>query len=271
MFEPSEYHQARSRFQTDGVVQIKGFLSQELQQTLELAIEYSVNNPSAMFSNFSQSESGTFLFDFLNFRKNAFMKKIIFDEELNQKLSFVVDTKTLRFFHDNLLLKFGEAPSTPWHQDRPHYVIDGQQNFSVWLCLDSVTEEDSLAFVPGSHKLGRLFVPQSFRDGSTLGIENEDFELLTDQKLDELSTSGVLIFRYQPGDAIIFDNRILHRGLRGRGLIQRRALSLRYAGDGACLTRKFIDPTPPMEQLGMKFDEGDELDEVWFPLTYSRP
>ena len=79
------------------------------------------------------------------------------------------------------------------------------------------------------------------------------------------------MFSYEPGDAIIFDNRILHRGLRGPGLVQRRAMSLRYAGDGACLTKKFIDPHPPMERLGMKVSEGSPLDEVWFPLTYSRP
>ena len=258
------------QYQKNGVVLIKGFLNSELQKTLQQAIEFAVENPTAMFSNFSQSESGRFLFDFLNFRKNNFLKELIFNQELNKKLSSIVGTKTLRFFHDNLLMKFGDAPSTPWHQDRPHYVIDGKSNFSVWMCLDEVNEDNSLAFIPGSHNLGRLFVPQSFKDGSTLGVQDTDFEYLTQEKLSELSPRGIIIFRYQPGDAIVFDNKILHRGLRGPGFVQRRAMSFRYAGDDAFLTRKFIDPTPPMEQLGLKISEGGSLDDVWFPVTYPR-
>ena len=263
MSNGSEYSQMRNRYEADGVVQIKKFLSNENQEILRWAIEFAVENPSAMFSNLSEVDAGQFLFDFLNFRKNPHLKKIIFDPGLNEKLSYITGSKTLRFFHDVLLMK--------WHQDRPHYVIDGNYNFSVWICLDSVDEENSLAFIPGSHRSGRLFVPHSFKDGSKLGIESEDFQFLTNEKLTDLSSGGITIFRYEPGDAIIFDNRILHRGLRGPGLVQRRAMSLRYAGDGACLTKKFIDPHPPMERLGMKVSEGSPLDEVWFPLTYSRP
>ena len=258
------------QYQENGVALIKGFLNSELQKILHQAIDFAVENPSAMFSNLSQSESGRFLFDFLNFRKNNFLKELIFNQELNKKLSLIVGTKTLRFFHDVLFMKFGEAPITPWHQDRPHYVIDGNCNFSVWMCLDEVSEDDSLAFIPGSHKLGRLFVPQSFKDGSTLGVEDAEFEYLTQEKLSKLSSRGIIIYRYQPGDAIVFDNRTLHRGLRGLGSVQRRAMSLRYAGDDAILTKKFINPTPPMEQLGLKIREGEKLDDVWFPLTYRR-
>lgn len=258
------------RYQKDGVVLIKNFLNSDLQKTLQQAIDFAIENPSAMFSNFSQSDSGRFLFDFLNFRRNDFLKELIFNQQLNKKLCSLVGTKTLRFFHDNLLMKFGDAPSTPWHQDRPHYVIDGKCNFSVWMCLDEVSEDNSLAFILGSHNLGRLFVPQSFKDGSFLGQENKDFEYLTAEKLSQLSSKGIVIFRYHPGDAIVFDNKILHRGLKGPGLVQRRAMSFRYAGDDAFLTRKFIDPTPPMEHLGLKINEGGNLDDKWFPLTYPR-
>ena len=73
MAEIVNVHDLADQYQKNGVVLIKGFLNGELQKTLQQAIDFAVENPTAMFSNFSQSESGRFLFDFLNFRKNNFL------------------------------------------------------------------------------------------------------------------------------------------------------------------------------------------------------
>ena len=257
-------------YERDGVVLIPQLLSRGNQEVLRKAIDSSIENPSPMYSDLSPDSSGSFFLDFLNFRRNPFIEALVKDVEVLRSLSEVVGTDTIRFFHDNLLVKTGFAPESPWHQDRPHYVVAGPKNFSMWTCIDEVGEQDSLAFVRGSHNFDRLFVPSSFRDGSQLGAEDDVFETLTTAKLNKLSQHGILIFRYQPGDVIVFDNRTIHRGLRGPGEIVRRALSFRYLGDGAFLTHRNIDPTPPMQKLGLRFDEGAAPDDTWFPLLYKR-
>lgn len=258
------------QFADDGVVLIRQLFSSETLKLLSDAVEYSIKHPTAMFSDFSKDDSGEFLVDFLNFRRNPYLQQIINNRYINLTLSAVVGTSTIRFFHDSLFVKRGLAPMTPWHHDRPYYVVGGSKNFSMWTSIDDVSEDNSLAFIRGSHKFGRMFVPTSFKDGETLGIETEEFEYLTTNRLDELARDGILIYRYSPGDAIVFDNRTLHRGLRGIAEVTRRAMSFRYIGDGAYLTRRCIDPTPPMEKLGLKFEEGDAPLDPWFPLLFSR-
>ena len=45
------------QYQENGVVLIKGFLNGELQKTLQQAVDFAVENPTAMFSNFSLNRS----------------------------------------------------------------------------------------------------------------------------------------------------------------------------------------------------------------------
>lgn len=261
--------QLAKNYERDGVVLVRGFLNDNQLRTLEKSLDYARSNPGPMRTNFMSSMDGEFFFDFMTFRRNPHVKALCFDSELGEKLSQIVGTKEVRIFHDNILIKSGNAPPTPWHQDRPHYLVEGPKNFSVWMSPDVVPENESLAFIPGSHKSGKIYHSRSFRDGEEIS-ENSDFESLSAEEFDRLSESGILVFSVRPGDAIIFDNRMLHSALRGIARANRRALSLRFIGDGALLTTKYADPTPPLHLMGMKFSDGDVPSEVWFPTVYRK-
>jgi ectoine hydroxylase-related dioxygenase (phytanoyl-CoA dioxygenase family) len=256
-------------YDRDGVVLVRGFLNGSQLKTLEESLSYARLNPGPMRTNFMSSLEGEFFFDFMTFRRNPYIKELCFDEGLGRTLSQIVGTNELRIFHDNILIKSGDAPPTPWHQDRPHYLVEGPNNFSVWMSPDVVPENESLAFIPGSHKSGKIYHSRSFRDGEEIS-ENLDFESLSVEEFDRLSEQGIIVFSCRPGDAIIFDNRMLHSALRGNAPANRRALSLRFIGDGALLTTKYADATPPLHLMGMKFKDGDLPSEVWFPTVYRK-
>jgi ectoine hydroxylase-related dioxygenase (phytanoyl-CoA dioxygenase family) len=257
-------------YNRDGVVLVRSFLDLEQLTSLRDALDFAKTNPGPMSNDFASSDQGEFFMDYLTFRRNPFIKSLMFDQGLLKTISWIVRTETIRIFHDNIFMKFGDAPPTPWHQDRPHYVVTGEKNFSVWMSPDEVPEGESLAFIPGSQANGKIYRPKNFKDGAEISQEQK-FHSLSDLEFDLLSASGIRIFRVHPGDALIFDNRILHSALRGSGPANRRALSLRYIGDGAKLTTSFADPNPALHLMGMKLEDGAIPSEAWFPTVYPEP
>lgn len=256
------------RYAEDGVVMVRNLLDSSQVQTLGDSLDFAKANPGPMSTDFSSSEDGEFFFDFLTFRRNPHINALVHDQELLSRLSQIVGTRELRMFHDTVLIKSGDAPPSPWHQDRPHYLVEGEHNFSVWMSTEVVPENESLAFVPKSHKCGQIFRPRSFRDGEEIS-DNGEFVSLSEEIFDQLSREGIRIYSMRPGDAVIFDNRILHSALRGREPANRRAVSLRFVGDGAKLTTKFVSPHPPLHHMGMKLRDGAPPPDTWFPLVFS--
>jgi len=253
----------------DGVVLVRNFLDLRQLRVLVDSLDYARANPGPMSTDLSSNEEDEFFIDFLTFRRNPYMKELCTDTEILKKLAIIVGTHEIRMFHDAVFVKSGDASPTPWHQDRPHYLIEGENNFSIWMSPDDVSENESLAFVPASHKCEKIFHPRSFRDASEIN-DNSQFVTLTEDIFDELATQGIKVFNFKAGDAIIFDNRTLHSALRSRELAHRRAISIRYVGDGAKLTTNFIDPHPPLHHMGMKLVDGGPPSDVWFPLVYSQ-
>lgn len=253
-----------SQFQSDGVVPLHGIFRQRVLE-LEAAIKHAQEHPSPMASAI-QDESGnvTFFTDFFTYKKNPIIDTLVRDRELVETVKKVVHSRELRLFHDHILVKRGEAPETPWHQDRPYYLVDGPISCSVWITPDYVPLEESLNFIRGSHRTGLEYSPVAFKDGQIISSESS-FRELDDQEIARLSRNGVLSFSLEPGDALLFDNRVLHKASRGLQPASRRALSIRYVGDGAFLTERFVNATPPFNRMGLRVSEGATLPDVWFP------
>ena len=133
---------------------------------------------------------------------------------------------------------------------------------------DFVPIPESLAFIRGSHALNREFAPVSFDDGDVIG-SNASFEQLTSMEIESMSRAGVLTFSLQPGDGLMFDNRIIHKAMRGNVQANRRALSIRFVGEGAFLTEKVVNPTPPFHRMGLRVIEGKPVPDAWFPRVNS--
>lgn len=251
-------------FAEDGVVLLKSIFIDQVR-LLESSISTAVQNPSPMARN-TKDQHGQVVFfsDFFTYHKNNAIWNIATDETLVKTVANIAGSKTLRLFHDHILVKSGMAPETPWHQDRPYYLVDGPISCSLWLTPDFVPVKESLHFMRGSHKNGVEYMPVSFDKSELLG-EDENFTILNDDELARLEKYGVLSFSLEPGDGLLFDNRIVHKAARSDQPASRRALSIRYLGDGANLTTRFVNATPPFNKLGLKVVEGGDLPEAWFP------
>lgn len=265
-----------TNYQRDGVAVLRGALNEDALTLLALAIDHAASHPSPFSRNLADNGS-TFFNDFDTWRKNAFIKTLA--DSLAPICAEATGDTTLRLFHDHVIVKSGMAPKTPWHQDRPYYVVEGPNNFTIWCSPQSVPKEEGLQFIPGSHLNGCLYLPVEFTSGNPIPEDRKeapkyfrgenDMTLLDDTELLKLiNKHGVWGTDMEPGDALIFDNRIVHKARRTENPAQRSSLSIRYLGDRATMTKRCVNPTPPFDRMGLKFNEGDQPDSNWFPVVY---
>jgi ectoine hydroxylase-related dioxygenase (phytanoyl-CoA dioxygenase family) len=76
----------------------------------------------------------------------------------------------------------------------------------------------------------------------------------------------VLEWALEPGDAVAFDDRILHGARGNTSTTRRRAFSLRLLGDDARHVERPGPTSPPFDGHGMR--PGERLREDWFPVIW---
>lgn len=253
-------------YSRDGVAVVRGLLSNAQVKELAGLLEEAPAVASPMASDLGSPE-GRFFNDFNTWRRNARIREFLGSQSLVEAGPRYVGTKSVRLFHDHILIKEGLSPETPWHQDRPYYLVSGPMNYSIWMSPEPVAREEGLEFIKGSHATEVLYLPVNFKDGTEMvDARGGAFCSLDSVQLEQwLSTHESIGYDLDPGDVLIFDNRILHRARRSTNPVPRRALSIRYLGDGARLTWLGVNQTPPLHRMGLKFSEGDEPPEAWFP------
>ena len=253
-------------YNRDGAVLVKDFLTNKDLELTKSAINFCIKNPSPFSSKITNGKKNSVFFsDYWTYKRNNFIQNLLSKKEIVKKIKEITGNKDVYFFHDHVLVKDPGSPSTPWHHDRPYYFLDGPNNFSIWITPDEVSEENSLAFCAGSHKSNNIYVPINFNDGSDLQ-SHPDLKKLDEQALMKESKNGILVFKMKPGDAIIFNNKTLHRSMPSSPDKARSALSLRMLGDNCKLTNFCCsNPQPPFQNFGMELVEGASIDIKWFP------
>jgi ectoine hydroxylase-related dioxygenase (phytanoyl-CoA dioxygenase family) len=260
----SELNEIREKFKENGVALIKNFCSSgNLLELVKKSIEFSLNNPSP-FAKTINNGSGDFFYDYWTYKRNKNILELLKSKDLINKIKLISDNKKLNFFHDHILVKSNSAPDTPWHQDRPYYFVDGKKNFSIWITTDYIQENSSLAFCRKSHLSGNEYLPVSFENKKIIG-NNSFLKELNDEIIYDEAANGIEIYKMKPGDAIIFNNKTIHKSMPSALDKTRSALSLRFIGDNAFLTKKYVNATPPFDKFGMEIIEGAKPDIKWFP------
>lgn len=187
------------------------------------------------------------------------------------------DSHTVRAYFDQIFIKPANSDGVfQWHQDAPFWPIGGDTVVSTWLALTSNTAESSaLEFVRGSHTWGKSYRP-IVADGSreamnkvwdgfgdmSHAIPNEVVAFEDDPQYE------ILQFAVEPGDALLFDYRMLHRS-RGNPTPNRRvAVSWRWLGDNATWAwERGKDPT--VNQSHTHLQPGELItDDETFPIVH---
>jgi ectoine hydroxylase-related dioxygenase (phytanoyl-CoA dioxygenase family) len=255
-------------FQEDGAVALRG-LFREWVEPLRAAIERNMAEPSAGARIYPAKDgSGLFFGDYCNWSRFAEYADFLRHSALAETCAALMGARTVRLFHEHVLVKEpGTDMPTPWHHDQPYYSVDGQQNCSVWVALDTVPRDTAVEFIAGSHRWGRWFRPEKF-DRTAL-YEDDGLEAVPDIDA-ERGRYRVLGWDLEPGDAVAFHFLTLHGapGNRATGR-RRRAFSARVVGDDARWAVRKGRTSPPF--AGVTLAPGDPLQGPEFPVLYPRP
>lgn len=248
----------KQQLHADGVVHIRGLLNQDDLQELNSTIDEVLANPSPFGVQLQKPETGGMFFtDFNNWSRLTKVENFCRKQKILNMIQALTGSSTAYLFHDHILVKEGNSIATPWHQDRPYYIFEGDLNLSIWMPTTDVTEDSSLEFWRGSHKSNELYMPKGFSDGRALG-NNSDFVELNENDIPQCER---MTFDMKAGDALVFFNNTVHGSRPHVSSEPRRALSIRMLLDGAKMTTKYVNATPPFDRMGVTVIEGAEVPE----------
>ena len=252
-------------FARDGAVLVKGLFADHVD-TLRAGVARNMAEPGPYAAeNLLPGEGGRFFDDYCNWTRIPEFEQVIRDSDAARVAGELMRSDSVQIFHDHVLVKEpGTSKPTPWHQDGPYYLVEGNQTLSFWSPLDPVTDA-TLRLVAGSHKWPKPVLPTRWLkedaffpdEGAYIPVPDPDAEGMT-----------VLEWTMEPGDAVAFDYRTLH-GARGNASDRRRrAFSVRFLGDDARYVERPGRTSPPFPGHGM--EPGQRLREDWFPVVWRR-
>ena len=165
---------------------------------------------------------------------------------------------------DQFLIKEPKTDEpTVWHQDLTYWPIKGANVATLWLALDTVTEDSgSMEFVKGSHLWGERYHPVAFVDPAKYKTHEPPVPNI-DAKRDELD---FIRFVYEPGDCTVHHGMVIHSaGGNRRQDRRRRAYVTRWAGDGVV-----YDPRPNIQRMlwDPELSAGAPLDSELWPVVW---
>ncbi len=264
MIEPA----LAAEFQKAGAVCIRGLLNAREVADLAAGIERNLAQPSPRAKVASApSDPGYFVEDFCNWRDNPHYRRVIFDSRLAATAAVLMQSATARLYHDHMLTKEpGTRQPTPWHQDQPYYNIEGRQNCSFWIPVDSVNRAATLEFVAGSH-LGPWLMPRSFLDAEAKWFPEGTLADLPDIEA-RREAFPILGWELEPGDAVCFHMLTQHAARGVQGTRRRRVFSVRFLGDDARHAPRRWRTSPEFPGLAAQLPAGAPMDHPDFPLLW---
>jgi len=175
---------------------------------------------------------------------------------LPEIVALLLRSDEVRLYEDSVLVKEpGTQEKTGYHQDMAYFHLDGNLVCTTWVPLDVVTAEmGAVRFLVGSHKDATTYRPNMFVSEMSIpgteGAEVPNYDT-------NLGEARIISFDTAPGDITVHHARTIH-GARGNASTtqRRRAISVRYAGDGT--TFKTV-PGAPVKAHHSGFTDGDAL------------
>ena len=180
----------------------------------------------------------------------------------------------INFYADQMFSKEpGSRMKTPFHQDKPYFLVEGGDIAVCWVSVDPVTAENgAMGYVRGSHRWGKTFKPADFvtENGTLPEIEGIDLSGLEDLPRITPQSHDVVYLDAEPGDVIVHHWATIH-GSTGNVTQSRprRAASVRYACEGCTYYRRPSSPEPWRDTLDLR--DGDPLEKAErFPIVWPR-
>ena len=258
-----------AQFQRDGAICIRQLFRPHEMQELRAGIDLNLTSlsPRAKVAS-GAADPGRFVEDFCNWRENPHYRRFIVETPLAETAGRLMQSTTARLYHDHMLTKEpGTRQPTPWHQDQPYYNIDGRQNISFWIPVDSVSRASTLEFVAGSHR-GSWLMPRSFMDAQAKWFPEGSLGDLPDieSHRQDFPIHG---WALEPGDVVGFHMLTLHHA-SGVGSSRRRVFSVRFLGDDIRHAPRRWKTSPEFPGLENELAVGAPMNHPLFPLLWEQ-
>ena len=239
-----------SSFASDGVVHLPDIVEKDWIELLDLSLQQMLNDPkmfadlTALSSDLNETQSlaalteneikgGRFLSGVDHWKEDENFAAFAKISPLPSIVAELMNSKKIYLYEDSVLIKEpGTAERTAFHQDLGYFHIEGNSICTVWTPLDDVSfETGGVAYLRSSHKDKKVFKPNWFvaneplpdtegNDLPNIEIGEERFDLIQ--------------FDTKPGDLVVHHALTLHgAGANNSTSRQRRAVSVRYCGDGS--------------------------------------
>ncbi len=223
---------ARAFFEGHGVVCLRGAVDGQCLDWARSGIAESIANPGTFFRD--QTPDGSparYLFDYWNWQRIDGLKKLVLDSNLASTVASLVGAGSLNLLMDNWFLReAGATNGAPWHHDEPYFDFVGGRKVVLWFPLEPASRDEGLTFLSGSHRWGRLYMPQNFREHRPFEGDMTDYHAADDV---ESSDAPRLAWDLSAGDCLVFDFRTLHRATNVDDPLPRtiHRMSLRYGNE----------------------------------------
>ena len=188
------------------------------------------------------------------------------DSPLPAIVARLLVSRQVWFYEDSVLVKEpGSQERTAFHQDMAYFSLAGASVATTWVPLDPVTAETgAVRFVIGSHRDRTRYRPNTFVTDLSIGAD--DAVAVPDyDRADSIGSARIVSFDTEPGDITVHHARTIH-GAPGNAsaTLRRRAISVRYAGDGTT-----FEPVPGLgKPHHASMAPGDPLDPEACPLAW---
>lgn len=171
------------------------------------------------------------------------------------------------FYEDSVLVKEpGTHEKTAFHQDMAYFHLAGDLVCTTWVPLDPVTAATgAVRFVAGSHLDHTRYRPNMFV--TTMALPDTEGADVPDYDT-QVGGARIVSFDTEPGDITVHHARTIHGAYANASATQRRrAISVRYAGDGTVFST-VAGGFPKAHHASLR--EGEPLDAAACPLAWPR-
>jgi len=147
-------------------------------------------------------------------------KKVIYDlcthEEITGRIRGILGPHLL-LWAGTMWNKMPGGKEIPWHQDLNYWPIEPIINLTAWIAVDEVKVENScLELIPGSHK---KIIPHIKTEGKWFQEEADPNYFDTNERVQ---------FPMQPGQCILFNEKLLHHSEPNHSSLRRLAIAPRF-------------------------------------------
>ena len=219
-------------YKRDGVICLRGAFGPAWIETIESGIDKAMEKQSRSSAQVEHDgEAGFFYYDSLMWKRVEPFRRFIFDSHAPDLFWRLLETETLNFYYDFLLIKSPGCASavTPWHQDHSYYPLNGTKIINCWTALDSIPVETALRFARGSHLWGNVYRAVHFAPDQE--YENSMTDRPLAPAIDDDPGAEIVACALEPGDTLVWNSRMFHSA-PGNTLDRRRAaLSTNWVGD----------------------------------------